>query len=51
MKTKKDDILYRSASVSVVKAFNRLVNRDLAIRKQNHGIILTEEGVKVTRAL
>ena len=35
---------YRSASVSVVKAFNRLVKRGLAIRKHNHGIILTEEG-------
>ena len=42
---------YRSASVSVVKAFNRLVKRGLAIRKYNHGIILTEKGVKVTRAL
>ena len=42
---------YRSASVSVVKAFNRLVNRGLAVRKYNHGIILTEEGVKVTRKL
>ena len=40
---------YRSASVSVVKAFNRLVNRGLAIRKQNHGIILTEEGTKVRK--
>ncbi len=38
---------YRSAAVSVVKAFNRLAERRLAHRKHNHGIILTEAGVKV----
>ena len=42
---------YRSGSVSVVKAFNRLVKRGLAIRKYNHGIILTEEGTKVAKTL
>ena len=42
---------YRSASVSVVKAFNRLVKRGLAIRKYNHGIILTEGGTKVAKTL
>jgi hypothetical protein len=42
---------YNAASVAVVKAFNRLVQRGLAVRKYNHGIILTEEGVKVTRKL
>ena len=42
---------YRSASVSVVKAFNRLVNRGLAIRKYNHGIILTDKGTKVAKTL
>ena len=42
---------YRSASVSVVKAFNRLVNRGLAIRKQNHGIILSAEGMKKAKVL
>jgi hypothetical protein len=42
---------YRSASVSVVKAFNRIVKRGLAIRKYNHGIILNEEGIKVAKSL
>jgi hypothetical protein len=42
---------YRSASVSVVKAFNRLVGRGLAIRKYNHGIILTDEGAKKAEIL
>jgi hypothetical protein len=42
---------YKSASVSVARAFNRLASRGLAIRKHNHGIILTEEGVKVTESL
>jgi hypothetical protein len=42
---------YRSASVSVAKAFNRLVKRGLAIRKYNHGIILTEEGTKKAEVL
>jgi hypothetical protein len=42
---------YRSASVSVVKAFNRLVKRGLAVRNYNHGIILTEEGAKVAKTL
>jgi hypothetical protein len=42
---------YRSASVSVVKAFNRLVKRGLAIREHNHGIVLTEEGFRVAKTL
>jgi hypothetical protein len=42
---------YRSGSVSVVKAFNRLVNRGLAVRKQNHGIILSAEGMKKAKVL
>jgi hypothetical protein len=42
---------YRSASVSVVKAFNRLVKRGLAVREYNHGIVLTAEGTKVAKAL
>ena len=42
---------YRSASVSVVKAFNRLVKRGLAVRKYNHGIVLTVEGSKVVKVL
>jgi hypothetical protein len=42
---------YRSASVSVVKAFNRLVRRGFAVRKYNHGVILTEEGAKVAKTL
>ena len=37
---------YKAASVSVVKAFSRLVERGLATRKYNFGIILTVEGVK-----
>ena len=42
---------YRSASVSVVKAFNRLVKRGFAIREYNHGIVLTAEGAKKAKAL
>ena len=42
---------YKAASVSVVKSFYRLVERGLAQRKQNHGIILTKEGMKIARAL
>ena len=42
---------YQAASVSVVKAFNRLVKRGLAIRKHNHGIVLTEEGFRVAKML
>lgn len=42
---------YRFASVSVVKSFNRLVKRGLAIREYNHGIILTGEGAKVAKKL
>ena len=42
---------YRSASVSVVKSFNRLAKRGLAIRKYNRGIILTEEGSKKAKIL
>ena len=42
---------YKAASVSVVKSFYRLVERSLAQRKYNHGIFLTEEGMKVAKAL
>jgi hypothetical protein len=42
---------YKAASVSVTKAFDRVTERGLATRKYNHGIILTEEGSKVARAL
>ena len=42
---------YKAASVSVVKSFYRLVERGLAQRKQNHGIILTKEGMKIAKAL
>lgn len=42
---------YKAASVSVVKSFYRLVERGLAQRKQNHGIILTKKGMEVAKAL
>jgi hypothetical protein len=42
---------YKSDSVSVVRAFNRLAERGLAHRKHNYGIILTEEGRKVAKEL
>jgi hypothetical protein len=42
---------YRSASVSVVKSFNRLEKRGLARRGYNHGITLSDEGIKVAKAL
>ena len=42
---------YRAASVSVVKAFNRLVKRGLATRGCNHGIVLTDEGTKKVEVL
>ena len=42
---------YRSASVSVVKAFNRLIKRGLATRKYHHGIILTAEGAELAKTL
>ncbi len=42
---------YKAASVSIVKSFDRLAERGLAQRKQNHGIILTEEGMKIAKAL
>ena len=38
---------YQSASVAVVKSFDRLAARGLAYRKYNEGITLTKEGVKV----
>ncbi len=43
--------LYRSASVSVAKAFNRLADKGLAQREYCHGIILTGEGLKVAKTL
>jgi hypothetical protein len=42
---------YRSGSVSVAKAFNRLAKRDLAFRGYSHGIILTEEGTRTANTL
>jgi len=42
---------YKAASISVVKSFYRLVERGLAEREQNHGILLTEKGMKVAKAL
>jgi hypothetical protein len=42
---------YRSASVSVVKSFNRLIGRGLAVRKYNQGIILTAKGTKTAKNL
>ncbi len=42
---------YKTASVSVVKSFDRLVERGLAQRQYNHGIYLTGEGMKVAKAL
>jgi len=42
---------YQSASVAVARAFNRLAARGLAHREYNHGIILTEAGVTVAKAL
>jgi hypothetical protein len=42
---------YRSASVAVVKAFDRLLNRGFARRTQNYGILLTEAGIKVALAI
>lgn len=41
----------KAASVSVVKAFSRLVERGLATRKYNFGIILTLEGVKIAKRI
>jgi len=38
---------YQSASVVVVKSFDRLAARGLAHREYNEGITLTKEGVKV----
>ena len=42
---------YNAASVAVVKAFNRLVKRGLAVRRYNHGIVLTPDGVKKAKVL
>jgi hypothetical protein len=42
---------YMAASVAVVKMFNRLAQRWLAIRKHNFGIMLTDEGAKIALAL
>ena len=42
---------YRSASVSTVKSFSRLVNRGLAIREYNFGIKLTEQGIEKAKIL
>ncbi len=42
---------YRSASVSVVKAFDRLAKRGLTHRKHSYGVILTLKGAKVAKTL
>jgi hypothetical protein len=42
---------YRSASVAVVKAFNRLIWRRLAQRSYYGGISLTAAGVKAAKAI
>ena len=42
---------YRAACVSTVKAFDRLVKRGLAIRKYNHGIILTTAGAETAKII
>jgi len=42
---------YQSASISVCKAFNRLVARGLAKRIYNQGIVLTQQGIETARAL
>jgi hypothetical protein len=42
---------YKSASVAVVKAFNRLIKRHLAQRTYCGGILLTAAGVKAAKAL
>ena len=42
---------YRSASVAVVKAFDRLVKRGFARRELNYGILLTEAGIKVAKTM
>jgi hypothetical protein len=42
---------YRSASVSVVKSFQRLIKRGLATREYFSGITLTELGNETARAL
>ena len=42
---------YRSASVTVAKCFNRLVNRGGAVRHYNRGIALTAEGMEISKRL
>lgn len=42
---------YRSASVTVAKCFNRLVNRGVAVRHYNRGIALTAEGMEISKRL
>lgn len=43
--------LYQSGYAAVVKSFGRLAKRGLAVRKYNHGIILSAEGMKKARVL
>ena len=38
---------YMAASVATVKAFNRIADRKLAIRKHNFGIIITQKGAEI----
>jgi hypothetical protein len=42
---------YNSASVAVVKAFNRLAARGLAERVYNHGIFLTGVGKRLAKSI
>jgi hypothetical protein len=38
---------YMAASVATVKAFNRIADRKLAIRKHNFGVIITPKGAEI----
>jgi hypothetical protein len=42
---------YRAASVLVAKSFNRLARRGLAWREYNHGIVPTDESLRVAKTL
>jgi hypothetical protein len=41
----------RAAGVSTCKSFDRLVRRGLAMRRYNHGILLTARGAATARAI
>ena len=40
---------YMAASVATVKAFNRIADRKLAIRKHNFGVILNKNGATIAK--